>query len=215
MHTALCVLCRYMKLALFPVFSFWLPQILLSARLDQQQPLRPEYVVGMTVTRLALPLYLFGCPHNLLRIEPCPRLCVALAAYVALQAAVLIVQYRRGPRAFLPRVWLEAPHPAVCGGHALGPDLLLHGSMQSLLPPKYDYYRPVSVKSGKGVACDVETGEVGLECVICMSNVDIFCSKQRMVTPCGHFFHADCLKQWMAAAGCPTCPTCRRVLPAL
>ena len=89
--------------------------------------------------------------------------------------------------------------------------------MQSLLPPKYDYSRPVPIKSGKGAACDVEAGggEVGLECCICMSNVDIFCSKQRMVTPCNHVFHADCLRPWMASSGCPTCPTCRRVLPSL
>lgn len=31
--------------------------------------LRREYVLGMTVLRLVLPMYIWGCPSNILSIE--------------------------------------------------------------------------------------------------------------------------------------------------
>jgi hypothetical protein len=166
-----------MKLVLFGLYTWWIPQIVLSAVLDGRQPLKPMYIVGTSAARLALPLYLYGCPANLLRIPPAPRMLVLLVASVAaqvwhlsiwskcttwrasqvwwvspgmtsvfdpdslsqkqcatmyasnnsfhtrrlhihacvVQAAVLLVQYRRGPRWFVPRCFL---------------------------PPKYDYHRP-------------------------------------------------------------------------
>lgn len=65
--------------------SFWLPQILNCVRMEARQPLLPPFVVGMTLTRLALPLYLFGCPHNLLRLAPNYGLCAQLVLYMAAQ----------------------------------------------------------------------------------------------------------------------------------
>lgn len=76
---------RYMKWVLFGLYSWWLPQIVLSAMSDTRQPLRPVYVAGTSAARLALPLYLYGCPANLLRIPPAPRMLTALVAFVAAQ----------------------------------------------------------------------------------------------------------------------------------
>jgi hypothetical protein len=36
---------------------------------------------------------------------------------------------------------------------------------------------------------------------------------ERMVTPCAHFFHKECLERWMEVK--MECPTCRGVLPPL
>ena len=71
------------------LYSFWVPQIAACARHDARQPLRPAYVLGMSASRLALPLYLHGCPHNLLRVQPSRAFCVALVLYVGAQARAL------------------------------------------------------------------------------------------------------------------------------
>ena len=57
---------------------------------------------------------------------------------------------------------------------------------------------------------DMECGG-GSECVICMLPVDVWSTKSRMVTPCNHFFHTECLERWLAVK--LECPTCRRTLP--
>jgi hypothetical protein len=37
----------------------------------------------------------------------------------------------------------------------------------------------------------------GVDCVICMAQVDFEVLQARMVTPCNHFFHTECLTRWM------------------
>ena len=78
-----------MKLVLFGLYTWWIPQIVLSAVMDGRQPLKPVYIIGTSAARLALPLYLYGCPANLLRIPPAPRMLAALIASVAAQVWVL------------------------------------------------------------------------------------------------------------------------------
>ena len=73
------------------VYSFWIPQIVHCARTDVRQPLRPLYIVGMSITRLLLPLYLYGCPSNVLMIVPSPAFCVVLVAWLSLQVCYALV----------------------------------------------------------------------------------------------------------------------------
>ena len=80
---------RRLKLVVFVLYSFWVPQIAACALHDARQPLMPAYVLGMSASRLALPLYLHGCPHNLLRVPPSRAFCVALVLYVGAQARLL------------------------------------------------------------------------------------------------------------------------------
>ena len=60
-------------------------------------------MLGTSVARLALPLYVYACPSNLLRVEPSPALCAALVAWVGLQCGLLVAQHQWGPRCFLPK----------------------------------------------------------------------------------------------------------------
>lgn len=76
-----------------------------SAVKDSRPSLRPAYVATMSLTRLALPLYAFGCPENLLRAPLRPGLCVWLAVWVAAQAAVLYLQWRYGARCGVQARW--------------------------------------------------------------------------------------------------------------
>jgi hypothetical protein len=109
---------------------------------------------------------------------------------------MLLAQTRWGSRCFIPR---------------------------QFLPAKYDYHRRAAARPPEGtipdqsaVAAgggprDIETGDAGVECVICMNPLDVQRTALRMVTPCGHFFHTGCLNRWMDVK--MECPTCRRPLP--
>lgn len=74
-----------MKLLIFGLYSYWLPQIVFSVKNDTAHPLKPQFIISMAVTRLILPLYLYGCPANLLRVSPSPVVCVGLIAWTAMQ----------------------------------------------------------------------------------------------------------------------------------
>ena len=50
------------------------------------------------------------------------------------------------------------------------------------------------------------------DCVVCMAPVELPAAPGTyMVTPCGHIFHADCLRQWFNVK--MQCPTCRAAVP--
>ncbi|KAK7342326.1 hypothetical protein VNO80_25274 [Phaseolus coccineus] len=88
------------------VYSFWIPQIITNVVRDSRKPLHPHYILGITVTRLAIPLYILGCPNNFLRIEPDQSWCVCLAIFVGLQATILLLQHYFGSLWFIPRQFL-------------------------------------------------------------------------------------------------------------
>lgn len=60
---------------------------------------------------------------------------------------------------------------------------------------------------------DAFTGDGVIECVICMAGVRLLPVSERFVTPCGHFFHPECLTSWMEVKA--ECPQCRGPLPPL
>ncbi|KAI7754941.1 hypothetical protein M8C21_026424, partial [Ambrosia artemisiifolia] len=94
---------RYLRGILVILHLFWVPQIVSNIIGDSRKPLHPHYIVGMSLTRLAIPFYVFGCPHNFMRIQPDNKWCVTLGLLVAFQAAVLILQHYLGSRCFIPR----------------------------------------------------------------------------------------------------------------
>lgn len=100
------------------------------------------------------------------------------------QVALLLGQAWFGPRFFIP---------------------------SRFLPPKYDYFRAAAPRKEALPDGDIETGDAGAECVICMNPVDVLTPPARMLTPCNHVFHPACLQRWMDVK--MECPTCRAVLP--
>ncbi|CAK9194422.1 unnamed protein product [Sphagnum troendelagicum] len=144
---------------------------------DTRKPLHPQYIVGITVTHLAIPLYIFGCPNNFMGVETNIGWCIGLTIFLALQATILLLQHYFGARCFIPH---------------------------QMLPEKYSYFRKVEKSSTTIVGADES---VVVDCVICMVSVDMAqWSTESMVTPCDHFFHAGCLQRWMdIKMECPTC----------
>lgn len=105
---------KFLRLILLLMHSFWIPQIITNVVRDSRKPLHPHYILGMTITRLAIPFYVFGCPHNFMRIEPDRNWCICLGVFMGLQALILLLQHYLGSRWFIPR---------------------------QILPEKYSYYR--------------------------------------------------------------------------
>jgi len=167
----------------FLFYSFWIPQIVRNAVQAVRRPLRPLYIIGMTCCRLVLPLYFFGCPQNFLKVPYSLKMCFMLVLYMAAQVGLLLLQYYCGSRCFIP---------------------------DALRPERYNYFRKLNIAQSSELNSKVQE-EGGIDCVICMTPVEYSSPSSRMVTPCNHFFHPDCLERWLKVK--MECPTCRRPLP--
>jgi len=77
----------------FALYSFWIPQIVLCVVTDARQGLKPAYVAGMSALRLALPLYVWACPRNLLKVPPSYGTAAGLVAFVGCQARCYALQH--------------------------------------------------------------------------------------------------------------------------
>nr|VDD55529.1 unnamed protein product [Brassica oleracea] len=117
---------NYMRPILLLMYSFWIPQIVTNVIRDSRKPLHPYYIVGMTATRLAIPLYVFGCPHNFMRVVPSKAWCVCLCTFMGLQAVILLIQHYFGSRCFVPR---------------------------QMLPEKYNYHRRFNQDVSRNTDC--------------------------------------------------------------
>ena len=78
--------------------SYWAPQIAASALADAAPPLSPEFVVGTTLARLAVPLHAllggWGGVGGGLSPAGARGLAVAAVLWAAAQAATLLAQAR-------------------------------------------------------------------------------------------------------------------------
>ncbi|XP_022764102.1 transmembrane E3 ubiquitin-protein ligase 1-like isoform X1 [Durio zibethinus] len=117
---------NFLRPILLLFYSFWIPQIITNVIRDSRKPLHPHYIMGMTITRLAIPLYIFGCPHNFMRIEPDKSWCICLGVFIGLQASILLLQHYLGSRWFIPR---------------------------QILPEKYSYYRRFDQDTNRATDC--------------------------------------------------------------
>jgi len=101
---------------MFLMYSFWLPQIYCNANRRNSKPLLWQYILGMSTTRLCIPLYFYACPHNFGPTEPNYKIAILLTCYMGLQVGILYLQEKWGPQFFVPK---------------------------RFLPPRYDYRRPL------------------------------------------------------------------------
>lgn len=173
------------------LYSCWLPQIVYNAVAGTRRAFHPAYLYGTAISRMFIPLYVFGCPHNflsLLLVEASsfsfsPLACFILLVWTTIQVGVLAVQDFCGPRFFIPKAWL---------------------------PQRYDYGRPIPRQSSyESAGRDVETTAETCDCIICTEAVQLTPGNY-MIAPCDHIFHRDCLTRWMAVK--LECPICRNPL---
>jgi len=184
--TLLCgIFSEYLPVTVFLYQLYWIPQIVSDVRRGTRNSLTAEYILTMSLTRLWLPVYLWGARDSFVD----GRLYAALpdapffgfAFFLVLvqisQVGLMFSQKKLGPRWFVP--WL-------------------------LLPHVYNYYRAVPTDPEQGGS---------RECVICMGAIDLKNGDRTAVTPCLHVFHSTCLDQWLEVK--LECPTCRRDIPPI
>jgi hypothetical protein len=155
---------------------YWVPQIVHDAIKGHKSPLTNQFIAGVAVCRLALPMYMWGCPESIFSgdviFKPPGGAGVAVAIFLlqAIQVFLLITQRMFGPRWFVP--WICLPHV-------------------------YNYYRKIEMDEEFGVPeCVVCMSEIDLK-------TD---RKNTVITPCGHLFHTQCLSEWMnLRQECPLC----------
>ncbi|KAN0006841.1 hypothetical protein ACTFIU_005033 [Dictyostelium citrinum] len=124
---------------LFLLFSYWVPQIYTNAKTSVRKPFLWKYVIGISITRLTIPLYFYACPKNIF-VQPNPFFANILIFWNITQILILYLQSKLGPQFFIPA---------------------------RFLPTKYNFYRPISMEirsreEGQGCVicmCDVEEGQ--------------------------------------------------------
>jgi len=170
--------------------SIWAPQIVRAARRGRPCALGRKYVIGTTVGRMLLALYLLGCPKNVMDVEPHSWVYV-LSLFACAQAAVLGMQTSFGPAFFLPQRLADSqgydyhpPLPDTEGG-PLGDCAICMDAID----------RPPEDASGKSTRRGVRA------------------RASYSLAPCAHLFHTECLERWLAIKN--ICPQCRRPLPPL
>ncbi|KAJ8100256.1 hypothetical protein POJ06DRAFT_252178 [Lipomyces tetrasporus] len=206
------------------VNSYWVPQIYRNIMRGCRRAFKWEFVLGMSIIRLAPMLYLYLFQGNIIFHEVEPIWAMIIVGWVWLQVCTLASQEILGPRFFVPG---------------------------NLLPPSYDYHPPLFVPDlegglGSGDQTTVSTDSNGgvivvgpTDCAICMHPIDLpreahhdyngeggssggistssptalLARRNYMVTPCRHIFHTQCLESWMRFK--LQCPTCRNALPPL
>jgi hypothetical protein len=182
--------------------SFWCWQIAHTAVTDTARPLSMRYIWGISACRLATPLYYLACPRNWARVATQPRTMFALVSWMGAQVGVMHAQHRWGARWFLPA---------------------------RFRPPRYRYDREATPAERASAGWDapgdracsepdaesVSPDDAGFECVICQAPLPREQPGERppgrMVTPCGHWYHTDCLAPWLEIR--LECPMCRMPLP--
>eukprot|EP00842_Homolaphlyctis_polyrhiza_P004081 jgi/Hompol1/4674/HPOL_003830-RA len=88
----------------FMLHAFWISQIISNIQRNSRGAFDKAYVLGISITRLLLPTYLWGCPVNVMVIyEPSKLSRVSALVFLVLaQVAVLHIQDWFGPRTFVP-----------------------------------------------------------------------------------------------------------------
>lgn len=188
---ALGLMLIYNCLSFLPLIAlgfqlYWVPQIVHDIRHGTRNALHPGFIIGISITRGLLPMYLWGCPVGIFSGDLYPRLpsapsfgfCVAVVLLQLVQIGIMAAQRVLGPRWFVP--WICLPHV-------------------------YNYYRVVTADMAAHFGQSVD-------CVICMAEVGLQ-DPTHVITPCDHRFHRACLDKWMDVK--MECPTCRAVLPPL
>lgn len=193
------------------MYSFmWTAQIWRSIRRGRTSGLSAEYLIGVTACRLFFILYVLGCPHNILEVEPRSWIYL-VAAFMGLQISVILLQEVFGPSFFVPGNVTKREtydyHPPMPLPDPESPEQSLGDCaicMDAIL---------VDPSSRQHRHDDNEKGEKGALHLGGSLFSQANARKSYSLAPCHHLFHTVCLERWLAIKN--ICPQCRRALPPL
>ncbi|KAH9268030.1 hypothetical protein BASA84_000498 [Batrachochytrium salamandrivorans] len=229
-------------LALFLMYSFWIPQIFSNINRNSRHAFNRSYVVGTSLTRLLLPVYAWYYQGDIIALHEPPTTgqLVAFVIFISIQISILIVQDIFGPRIFVPQRLI----PQSYNYHPVSPSLSDDGFISLQLGSATDAAshttRAVDPSSASSTSISspvlrrshstsfttpslVSEALPGRnQCAICFTDIRILARHHplfhaerfnHMVTPCQHFFHTECLERWMDVK--LECPVCRFQLPPI
>jgi hypothetical protein len=134
--------------AILALYSYWVPQILHSTYSGTKHSLHPVYLVGTSLARCFVPLYILGCPNNfltLLTIYVNPQYLAVLSDAAVRGAATGAPDLQDLSTSSVSACWVLVLWQAVQVGV-----LLLQGSLgprffvpKQWLPQRYDYHRTI------------------------------------------------------------------------
>ncbi|KAL4464619.1 hypothetical protein ABPG74_011180 [Tetrahymena malaccensis] len=188
---------------IFCLSFFFVPQIICSAINGNSKKFYNSYVFGILLPRIALPLYMRGCPSNIMNFKPSQEFCVLWVTSFAFQIFIMYLQSKFGPRFFIPSIFLPKQYNynfvyqynpeekdtddcSIC----LGP---LHLNPMEDEPPKDNKKCQINLDQKPSY------------------NTQLIKKKKIYKTPCNHMFHIECLHQWIEVK--LECPQCRQSLP--
>jgi len=175
--------------------SFWAPQIWRNLFRGTRKALRKRYVLGTSALRMALALYFFACPRNILLVDTNPIIYLLLA-WVTLQVLVLFGQEYLGASFFVPKGWITMPN--VYDYH---PNLITDPEApEQNLGDCSICMEPIVIHPDSGLLG--EKGDAGLQGpagagAALLINASM--RRQYAFTPCSHIMHTACLEN-----GCPS-----------
>jgi len=197
------VLLLFFKFAIYNWFIiamslYLVPQIIHNAMRGGRVEFDSNYMFIVIGLRALLPLYIRGCPENILQFRPSAAFCCAIILVIAAQIAIVYHQSTLGSKFFIP---------------------------SRFLPLQYNYLENLPEDIETGIEFDDcavcmnplhQTPDLSTST---NSHIRMILNRlkpmqrQIMKTPCNHKFHVGCLVQWMEIK--MECPTCRSALPVL
>ncbi|KAL7752747.1 hypothetical protein RI367_001749 [Sorochytrium milnesiophthora] len=144
-----------------------LAQIVHTAR-EGLPTLSVRFTLGVSLLRMAVPAYVFLCPHNIVTLGDVERSSgqmVAFGCWIVVQSGFLYVQTLAGPTWFVPK---------------------------SMRPRRYEYHRALTEAEYERLALSTDCAICMSPIAELSQNQNC---EGYMVTPCHHVFHAECLSQ--------------------
>ncbi|KAI9292804.1 hypothetical protein K502DRAFT_64842 [Neoconidiobolus thromboides FSU 785] len=212
----------------FFMYSFWLPQIWRNLKRGTSKGLSLSFILGISLFKLAIPLYLFACPNNLLEIKDATETNYSwvyyLTFYVIVQIIILLSQDIFGPRWFTPSFIFPPTynyHPLSSAAPPLdeeAPIDPLESDCTICMLPLFPENSESDFKNSKGATSNpndplLSTNNLNVNTTATSALNRFTSSRGIMVAPCFHRFHTPCLEQWMRIK--LECPVCRAQLPPI
>lgn len=193
-----------MYLLVILAYSMWVPQVFKNMSNDTYGPLSWHYVIGMSFSRMFVPLYFLSYNGNFLAIEGNKIFGAFLVIYVAFQVLALLAQKKLGPRFFVPK----QIHPKKYDYHRMIPQEVLaqasNGRLECLICMEHVHV-PQEEGDGEGKSIGVSPSQ--------LEEGDGSEMGPYVITPCNHVYHEQCLARWLECKF--ECPACRATIPPM
>ena len=198
------------KYTLFAISGLVLiPQIVLNAINKSRNTPSMSFAVLMAVTQAFFPLYIRGCPQNILELKPDVNWATILMWIIFAQIAILFLQRKWGSRFFIPKLWRFWNEHNYYKNFS---DDLEQGENQDGATTCCICLNPLSFNGEQEPNNNSESNSRSWGRFFNSQN-NSRVAKKYMVTPCGHKYHPRCLKSWMREK--LECPFCRAPIPAV